>query len=190
MACALLSGPAEGKPLFEVQLANPGVSIFRVENLSTASEELTSLTVFIGDTDWNFDIVGNFTSMQDTGAPLTPALIEGDMAQDLIRVDQLQIDFTGFEVGDRFQFDADLDEDAIGNTSSDFRTIYWNNDPANNAVITLFYRKADQTSDHVAFTFPDDSIDKTSYTFLVPEPGTIGLLAFVGVGVVLRRRQQ
>lgn len=139
VAAAIVLSAAEGATAavsFELQLANPASSIFRLRNTSPSAARITAMSATVGDTGWNFDLVNNIGAMVDSGEPLLWDLVTGDTAQGGVRTDAVGFAFTGFEPGDRFAFAADLDPDS-GDGPSDLRQVYFNNGPAPNSVVTV-----------------------------------------------------
>ena len=180
---------------FDLQIANPFTSIFRLENTSTeTTARIFGFSAFIGDTTYNFDIVGNEQILFDTGDPLNSTLVVGDDQQGGVRTDDLAYEFTGFEIGDRFQFSVDLDLDT-GDSGADLREIYFNNgDAVPNALLAVDFEFSGQTR-RLELLLPDDPLvgDPQVFDFSVsqsvPEPSTaILLLAVSVVGICTRRK--
>ena len=163
---------------FNLEIANPAVAIFRLENTSpVATTQITDFSVTIGDTMYNFDLVTNQTILSDTGSMLEPTLVEGDTSHDGVRTDQIQYSFTGFDPTDRFSFNADIDQDSA-NTSELFDQILFNNGSADNAIITVSFVDGLETGT-LSFMLPDDPEPKAVYTFdvsgeTVPFPDSDG----------------
>jgi hypothetical protein len=201
----LLAPYAVSTPIsFDLQIANPSVAIFRLENTSGPGTEITGLSLFIGDTDYNFDKVGSFFNIIDTGSILTPSLITGDDDQGGVndpagRFDTIALAFSGFDSGDRFEFSTDIDEDN-NNTDEDFLTILFNNGASvENAWISVSFL-AGLEKGTINYTLPDMAIEadqrydfeSSGKTDPIPEPATLMLfgLGILGLTGMNRRKKQ
>lgn len=173
---------------FNLEIANPAVTIFRLQNTSTGtSAQITDFSVTIGNLAYNFDLVSNQQILSNTGSMLMPSLLMGDTSQDGVRTDLLQYSFTGFDPTDRFAFNADIDKDNT-NTSELFDQILFNNGAAGNAIVSVSFLDGLETGT-LSLTLPDDLVQKTRYiydvsgqTAPIPEPSTMLMLGsgFVG----------
>lgn len=193
---------ANASPIsFDLEIANPSVAIFRITNTS-ASAEMTGLALSIGDTDYNFDIVSGFSSLIDSGSNLTPAIIAGDDIQGADgdqtgRFDTISLIFSGFEPGDKFQFQTDIDEDN-NNTPEDFDTILFNTGSSiDNAWMAVSFSDGLERGT-INFTLTNQqSMDGKYYfsaageTSPIPEPSTMILLGFglLGFAGISRRKK-
>ncbi|MFP4107396.1 MAG: PEP-CTERM sorting domain-containing protein [Phycisphaerae bacterium] len=188
-------GSAQAAPLgFELELANPETSIFRLANTSESpTAEIVSVSMTIGDWDWNFDMVDNFQVLEDSGEALTSTLLVGDALQGNTRTDIFALQFDGFEQGDRLQWQTDLDLDT-GDSASDFREVYFNNGFMPNSTMTINYVDGAQTG-AICLVFPDDPADEQVFIYdgggvPIPEPTTIAILMAGGLLAVARRRRR
>ena len=157
LTVALVPSSAEAQELsFDLQIANSGASIFRLENTSTIDAEIVEFSGFIGDTSYNFDSVANADTLTDAGDPLTGTLTTGDPNQGGARTDDFAFALTGFEVGDRFATSVDLDLDT-GDSGADFREIYFNNgDDVPNASFTVTFQFGNGQIQTLTLVLPDD----------------------------------
>ena len=165
---------------------NTNVPVVQVTNTST-SALLNSFGLTIGDTAYNFDYAGSIGA--DVGT-IGFTLVTGDTANGGARTALLQFTLTGFDPGEVFGFETDIDPDNT-NTIVDFRDVFFNNGTAPNAVFSVGF--SDGTT--FALTLPDD-VEKSSYTFSesvsdVPLPAALPLLGagLAGLGFVARRRR-
>ena len=189
LAVGLFASSADaGLISYDLELANPATSIFRLQNTSPdSSAEITGMHVTIGDTAYNFDLLTGFSALIDTGAPIVSTLVTPDLVQDGIRADEFELSFTGFGQGDRFQFQADLDLDNI-NTPEDFRSIYFNNGPAPNAVVSVSFVSGAE-SGILSLTLPDDPLINDPQVFNYSVSGQTQAvpvstsLALIGLGL-------
>lgn len=180
LVCIFGSGNLAAQEIgFDLQVANPFSSIFRLQNTSTETDaRIVGFNGFIGQTMYNFDIVGGEQILSDSGDSLISMLTIGDPSQGGARTDNFAYDFTGFESGDRFSFFTDLDLDT-GDSGQDLREIYFNNgDAVPNALFTVFFEFGGQ-SQRLELLLPDDPLvgDPQIFDFsvsqTVPEPSAI-----------------
>ena len=179
---------------FDLQIANPATSIFRLENTSAESDaRIVGFSGFIGQTTYNFDIVFGEQILSDSAVALVSMLTEGDAGQGGPRTDSFAYAFSGFESGDRFQFFTDLDRDT-GDSGQDFREIYFNNgDTVPNALFSVFFEFGDKTR-QLDLLLPDDPLigDPQVFNFSVsqsiPEPSATILLATFAIFSCRRSR--
>ncbi len=188
----LLPTRASSSPIsFLLRIANPTATVVRLTNTSPGSAEINGLILTIGDTAYNYDLVHSAQAEVDTGATLTPTLVEGDTANGGPRTDLLRYTFTGFEGSDRFRFGIDIDIDDA-NTTEDFRTVLFNNGAAENATVVVTFADGPQTG-ILTLTLPDGTPGEAGYNFTaegttVPEPLSLTLVgSTLLLGAILRR---
>ncbi len=128
-------------------------------------------------------------------APYDFALTNPDYANDQVGSNAIDYIFGGFDPGDAFQFEADVDPD-VGNVVQDYRTILFPN-----ALLTVSFSDGNSLSQNLA---PADT-GLAGYRFSqrldtslipdpqsdLPEPGTLALfgLGLAGLGLAARRRR-
>jgi MYXO-CTERM domain-containing protein len=172
---------------FEIDDSNPNAPFLTLDNTSSPGIGLVGFEFTIGDTGFNFD---RATSEDDFGNNITRMLISPDDPDDNVRSDRLEYSFSGFDSGESFEVQVDIDEDNK-NTVEDFRTIFYNNDGVPNSDITVTFSGGDVLTQTVPDN-PDDLVFAQSGSITaVPSPGTLGLvgLGIVGLGAVIRRRR-
>lgn len=177
---------------FELEIANPGVAIFRLKNTAPdVATKITGVSSTIGDTTWNFDLVSNLGAMIDTGDSLAATIVTGDTAQGGLRTDEVAFSFTGFDHGDRFTFTPDLDPDSFDGPA-DFRTVLMNNGIADNAVVSVDFLVGDVLGT-LDFELPDEDLTGDPQVLswdvqgqLLPEPSVAALL-LAGLGLTFPR---
>ena len=180
---------------------NTNVPTFTLTNQSTTAQ-ITDYSVTIGNTDFNFDGVTaqSFTTGSGTATLVTPDASDSGG----IRADLIDFNFTGFDAGEVFQHNGDVDVDN-SNTIQDYRTTMFNNGAALNSVITVGFID-DGIVGELVLEMPDDTNGvQPSYTFsargnidtgqgggTVPEPGALALfgIGLLGLGVAARRRRK
>lgn len=166
---------------FDLQVANPFASIFRLENTSSVQNaEIVEVAMFIGNTNYNFDIVGGEDVLADSEAPITSLLTAGDAVQGEIRTDYFSYELTGFEPADRFAFSVDLDLDT-GDSGQDIREIYFNNGDLPNAIFLVTFDVAGQ-SHTLRLTLPDDPLvdDPQVFNYSVSQTVEVPELSLLG----------
>ncbi len=174
-------------PVFNSANGNLNVPDFQLENTSQAGISITDFNLTIGDTAFNFDFVRIQSIFLDTGATLTHTLNTVGFANNGIGDDVLDYDFTGFDSGDIFRFEVDVDPDS-GSPSQDFRDVLF---PTAIAAVTF----SDGTT--LSQTLTTSTTSPTNYAFglaevvAVPLPGTLGLYLMAGLlgGSVAQRKR-
>lgn len=167
------------------------IPTFQLTNNSDPGLTLTAFTVTIGNTAFNYDGVQGVV----LGSLGSATLITPDTnTSGGVRSDTVEYTFTGFDPGEAFQFEVDVDVDT-NNTTEDYRTVLFNNGAAPNAVVTVSFDNGSVLSQ----TMPDASPNLTAFTFAqtsavgaAPEAGTLALLGLGSLpiaGAVIRRRR-
>lgn len=170
--------------------SNANVPTLQLTNNADPSITLTGVTLTIGNTAYNYDAAYNEV-VGATGIAFT-RLSPDNIDSGSARADFVQYSFTGFDAGETFQFDVDVDIDSA-NTTEDYRVILFNNGTAPNAQLTVNFSNGGVLTQ----TLEDQSPNATSFTFsqttglAAPEPGTLALLGLGALpiaGAVIRRR--
>jgi hypothetical protein len=204
-ACLLTAGEARALTSFSLTLT-PSTSwdapTFTFLNTSTAGEQITDLSIWIGDTSYHFDTVGPADASEAlTGATLlSPDRVNNNWWQIGGRSDTLAWSFTDFDAGETLIFTGEMDLDLSFGNTVDARRVLFNNDfPFGdpNAVVTADFSDGSTAS----LTLPDGPFD-ASYVFAsgpgvgggssVPEPAGLllvglGLLGLAWIGEPRRR---
>lgn len=118
-------------PVFNSANGNLNVPDFQLENISDAGTgvQITDFVLTIGNTDFNYDFVRIENVFNDPTADLIATLNGTNLefepntsgpGNNGVGDDAVDYDFTGFDEGDIFRFEVDVDPDA-GNPSQDFR---------------------------------------------------------------------
>lgn len=173
-------------PIFNPVNGNFNVPDFQLTNTSAANLDITNFQLSIGDTAFNFDFVRNPSAFVDPGGDLTPTLNTVGTSNNGVGDDLLDYSFTGFNPGDVFRFEVDVDPDA-GGPVQDFRDVFF---PTATAFLTF--------SDGSTLSNVLNPADPNASTYSfgetapapVPLPGGLGLLlAALGIGAVALRRR-
>jgi|GEM_PF-6820177 len=134
---------------------------FTLENISSESGgmEIKKFTLTIGDTNYNYDFVRSQTAIEDSGStleftPNSPDLVNDDDKM----IETVDYDFSGFDPGDIFRFEADVDPDVGPSPPTlDYRKILFPN-----AVVTVEFSNGATLSQTLA---PVDT-GKATYQFV------------------------
>ena len=181
-------------PVFNTANLVNNVPDFRLTNTSdTASIAAFNLT--IGDNDFHFDFVRSQSIFNDSGAVLSFTLNNPDYVNDHVGDGIIDYIFAGFDPGDAFQFEADVDPH-VGNVVQDYREILFPN-----ALLTVSFSDGNSLSQNLA---PAD-VGLAGYRFSqrldtslvprpqsdLPEPGSLALfgLGLTGLGLAARRKR-
>ena len=124
------------------------VPVFTLVNTSgNPFGQIVSFSITIGDTSYHFDHLGVLPSDQpvfttDQGGNGAYAMSTPDHADGGILSDAILFEgFSGFDPGDEFFFQSDIDIDGAGvpGSQEDFTTVMWNNGAAPNAAIVVAF---------------------------------------------------
>lgn len=160
---------------------------FRLENISEwPGVQITSFNLTIGDTSFMYDFIRSESAFNDPGNDLVPFLNSPDFVNDQIGSDEIDYDFLGFDPGDIFQFEADIDRDD-GSFPADYREVLFPN-----AVLTVGFSNGEMLSQ--ILNPLDTTLDGYQFSQTaekdVPEPSTIlGALVCLGLGGAIRRKK-
>ena len=181
-------------PVFNTANRVNNVPDFRLTNTSDTAS-ITTFSLTIGDNDFHYDFVRSQSAFNDTGAVLSFTLNNPDFTNDHVGDGLIDYVFSGFDPGDAFQFEADVDPH-VGNVVQDYRQILFPN-----ALVTVSFSDGNSLSQSLA---PAD-IDLAGYRFGqtfdatqaprpqvdLPEPGTLALfsLGLTGLGLGARRKR-
>lgn len=171
-------------PIFNSTSGDFNVPDLQLENISDSGSGIgiTDFSLTIGDTTFNFDFVRMQNAFNDPGSDLTFTLNTVGTANDSVGEDILDYDFTGFDAGDIFRSEVDVDPDT-GTPVQDFRLVLFPD-----AVASVTFSNGETLSQVLD---PSDT-SVTGYTFEqtatdaplpVPLPASMPLL--LGAGVIL-----
>lgn len=155
---------------------------FSLSNLSTSTLDIVGFNFTIGNTAFNFD---DTSSTYPTS--LNYSVTHNNTGTDG-RADSISLTFAGFNRGELYNFYADVDLDSY-NSTTDFRTVFFNNGATANSVITVSFANGGVLS----LTLPEapvpvsGSLYRFTLTGEVPVPGTLLLLAAGVIGFRTRR---
>jgi len=165
-------------PVFNSASGNFNVPDFQLVNTSSSGIQITDFSMTIGDTDFNFDFVRIQTAFNDPGADLTYALDTVGLVNDGVGEDVLEYSFTGFDGGDIFRFEVDVDPD-VGSPSQDFREALF---PL--AQITVGFSDGSVFSQLLNPTTPTQSSFAFEERTIVPVPLPSGLALYLGTALI------
>lgn len=181
-------------PVFNTANRVNNVPDFRLTNNSDTAS-ITAFNLTIGDTAFHYDFVRSQSAFTDTGALLSFTVNSPDLANDQVGSDALDYIFAGFDPGDAFQFEADVDPD-VGNVVQDYRRILFPN-----AELTVSFSDGNSLSQTLApadtglagyrFAQRLDTSLRPQLQSVLPEPGTLALfgLGLAGLGMAARRKR-
>ncbi len=199
-------GAALAVPSFELTLADGNVlspfnvSAWTLRNTSTAGESITSFSITIGDTGYEFDYIrdasSSFPFYTISPGVTGVSVLTGNGFGGGAGFDRIDLGFSDFDAGEQLDFELDIDETGFfGGIVTDARTVLFNNGLAANGTLSIGFD--DGSSFDV--TMPDADPSATSFVFgpsgsgmtPVPEPGTALLmgLGLASMGLAGRRRR-
>lgn len=175
-------------PIFNPVNNNFNVPDFQLTNTSDPGVSITDFQLSIGDTTFNYDFVRNESVVSDPNNDLVFTLNTVGRVNDGSGDDILSYSFLGFDAGDSFRFEVDIDADGAG-VIEDVRDVVF---PAGSAFVTF------SNGNTRGNTFDAADPNGTSFQFTqnlpttlapVPVPATLPLLlgALVVGGFAMRR---
>lgn len=172
-------------PVFNSVSGINNVPDFTLENISMSAVQITDFNLTIGAAATHFyDFVRLQSVFNDPSGDLVFTLNSPELINDSIGDPAIDYDFTGFDPGDIFQFEVDVDP-LVGDITVDYREILF---PS--AVLTVGFSNGETLSQILN---PSDTnlagynFTQTSQSKSVPEPSSIGALALLGLGAVVAR---
>ena len=173
-------------PIFNSANGNLNVPDFQLTNTSDSGVQITDFELTIGNTAFNYDFVRIQGALIDPAGDLSFSLNSVGTTNDGVGDDVLLYSFLGFDPGDVFRFEVDVDPDS-GGPSVDYRDALF---PTATALVTFSNGSVLSTD----FTGEDPSTTNqtlaASAVAPVPLPGGLPLMGIAGlIGfVVLRKR--
>ena len=167
-----------------------------IQNDSVGAWIITAFSVTIGDTGFNYD-ASNGVFAVGSG---TSVLVSPDGADDGVRSDLLSFTFTGFDPGERFDTDNDIDPDSGNAACCDAAGVLFDNGATQNANVSVTFQNLlypDKFPEYefllLDSTLPEcegSSQCQASANFeLLPEPGFLLLLGASAAALAARRRR-
>ena len=164
----LAAGVAQaGSVGYQFRIAgNKNVPTFRLTNKST-SAEITSFTLTIGDTKFNFDFHRPYPSLLKINPEIGGTFDAPDLVQDKVRVNKMQVNYTDFQPGEFHRFKLDIDPDSK-NKRIDYRSVLFDlggNSSADNAKVTVNFSNGKTLSGYLPdYAGPNLAGKKYAYT--------------------------
>ncbi|MEM9145779.1 MAG: hypothetical protein AAGC57_06235 [Pseudomonadota bacterium] len=162
------------------------VPTFTLTNTS-GSEQLTRFLFTIGDPAFGFDFYRNLVPPPG-GTVVISAPDTGN--QDGLFSEAIDVAFTGFDPGESFSFEVDVDPVPTGEVVQNFEEVFFNNGLAPSSVITVGFSDG-LTS---VISLPDEVPVAASYSFSgeaeIPLPPSLVLMlgGLMGLAFIQRRR--
>ena len=181
-------------PVFNTANRVNNVPDFRLTNTSDTAS-ITAFSLTIGDNNFHYDFVRSQSAFTDTGATLNFTLNNPDFTNDHVGDGLIDYVFSGFDPGDAFQFEADVDPH-VGDIVQGYRNILFPN-----ALVTVSFSDGNSLSQNLApadtglagyrFGQTFDATQPPRPQSDLPEPGTLALFGFglAGLGLAARRKR-
>lgn len=182
-----------------VTTANGDRPSFNLVNMSDPGLNMVNFQMLIGDTSYNFDRIVSMSGLAGVGG----SVVVGDAFDAGARTDLLEFAFTDFNPGEAFGWVAELDKDGFNDTSSNFRTVFFNN---GGPTVANASGRATFSDGRVVTVSTSGETGQSSYTFaglrfdeplppdleMVPLPAALPLMAgALGLfGMIARRRRR
>ena len=153
-------------PVLRADFGIHNVPDFRLEKLSTNGAQIVDFNLTIGNPMYNYDFVTLQSAFNDPSNDLTFTLHTPEPGNDGTDSEEIDYDFIGFDPGDIFQFEADVDPDGT-QIVHDYRESLFPN-----AVLTVGFSNGQTLSQ----TLNPENTNLSGYTFVqtkntIPEPG-------------------
>jgi len=173
-------------PVFNSASGNLNVPDFQLTNTSTDGVQITDFQMTIGNTAFNYDFVRIQSAFVDPANDLTFSLNSVGTTNNGVGDDTLLYSFLGFDPGDVFRFEIDVDPDS-GGPSVDYRDALF---PA--AIASITFSDGTTLSNGFGSGDPSSASQNFGQSVLAPVPlpgglplmGLAGLLSFL----LLRKR--
>jgi len=178
-------------PVFNSLDGNENVPDIKITNTSSTAF-ISGFSLTIGDTNYSYGFIRNESAPTDTNSDLTRTS-PADTNNDGFGVATLAASFTGFDPGDMYQFEVDIDQ--LTDWHADYRYVMFPD-----AVFTVSFSDGQTLSE----TLNPGDVNQAGYSFSqtktdpipqpptadIPEPGTLALFGFglAGLGFARRRK--
>lgn len=179
-------------PIFNTGNGILNVPDFQITNTAEVGSgvQLTGFSISVNPgSDLYFDFVRNEAAITDANSDLVETLITPDENNNQVGTSVLAYSFAGFDPGDVFQFEVDIDRLNDSVVVQDFREALFSSGMievsfSDGTTLTDTLDPADPTAE--SFTFLNDN------TAVIPLPGALPLLlsAMALGGLVARRRSK
>lgn len=194
-ACALALPAAASAASFQLDIGgNRNVPTFLITNTS-ASDQIVSFNFTIGDPGFAFDFYEAVVAPDvATFAFDDLSFGRGGGSNDEGNTNpSLDITFTGFDAGERFQFGADVDTIPVRVGIQNFEEVFFGNGTADNAMVSVAF----VSGAVIGLTLPESPVaEEGTFTFVgattadVPLPASLPMLlaGLCGFGLAARLR--
>jgi hypothetical protein len=214
-----LSAQAANSTQHELLMARDMPYMQLMNTSPPGTDQIVRFSITVGDLFTNVHHY-DWIKVVDASPGLTWAIVMPDGDNGGVRTDAIDVLFTGFTTGKFFRFQTDIDND-VGNTDmfTDYRTVLFDMNGSNvtdNALVTVQFQQSPGLPLAVASDFLPDypfleptnvgiqfgpcgpdavkTFTAAGSAFVIPEPGTIGLmilgLVAVAIGCIGHRQKQ